>query len=64
MKKYPEIYIDKKADFASIKIAPGVEKKSYMKDGFIVCEDQKGHIIEVQLLNLKSLLSHGKRLAA
>ena len=61
---YPEVYIDKDADFASIKIAPGVESRSYVKDGVVVCEDQKGHIIEIQLLNLKALLSSGKRLAA
>ncbi len=61
---YPEVYIDKEADFASIKIAPGVESRSYVKDRFVVCEDQEGRIIEVQLLNLKSLLSSGKRLAA
>ena len=56
--------MDKNADFASIKIAPGVESRSYVKDGVVVCEDQKGHIIEVQLLNLKALLSSGKRLTA
>jgi hypothetical protein len=61
---YPEVYIDKDADFASIKIAPGVESRSYVKDGVVVCEDRKGHIIEIQLLNLKDLLSSGKRLAA
>ena len=64
VKVHPEVYIDKDADFASIKIAPGVESRSYVKDGVVVCEDQKGHIIEVQFLNLKALLSSGKRLAA
>ena len=62
--QYPEVYIDKEADFASIKIAPGVEDRSYVKGGFVVCEDQKGRIIEIQLLNLKALLSSRKRLAA
>jgi hypothetical protein len=61
---YPEVFIDKDADFASIKVAPGIESRSYEKDGVIVCEDQKGRIIEIQLLNLKSLLSSKKRLAA
>jgi uncharacterized protein YuzE len=62
--EYPEVYIDKDSDFASIKIAPGIESRSYVKDGVVVCEDQKGRIIEIQLLNLKALLSPGKRLAA
>lgn len=61
---YPVVYIDKGADFASIKLAPGVESRSYVKDGVVVCEDQKGRIIEIQLLNLKALLSPKKRLAA
>ena len=61
---YPEVYIDKDADFASIKVAPGIESRSYVKDGVVVCEDRNGRIIEIQLLNLKALLSPGKRLAA
>ena len=64
IKKYPEVYIDKDADFASIKLAPGIEKRSYVKDGMVVCEDQKGRIIEIQLLNLKALLLPKKQLAA
>jgi len=32
-----------------------VEKKSYIKDGMIFCEDAKGRIIEIQILNLSSL---------
>jgi hypothetical protein len=59
---YPEVYIDKDADFASIKIAPGVESRSYVKDGIVVCEDLKGHIIEIQLLNLFSVPSRWWRL--
>src|SRR5207253_1107306 len=53
IKNYPEVYIDQDADFDSIKIGPGVESRSYVKDGIVVCEDQKGHVIEIQLLNLK-----------
>ena len=64
VKEFPEVYVDKDADFASIKIAPGVESRSYIKDGIVVCEDQKGRIIEIQLLNLKNLLSPTKQLAA
>jgi hypothetical protein len=60
VKEFPEVYIDKDADFASIKIAPGVESRSYVKDGMVVCEDQKGRVIEIQLLNLKALLSPRK----
>jgi len=58
------VFIDKDADFASIKIASGVEHRSYLKDGIIVSEDKSGHILEVQLLNLKALLPPAKRLAA
>jgi len=64
LNEYPEVFIDKDADFASIKIAPGIESHSYIKDGIVVCEDQKGHILEIQLLNLKTLLSSKKQLAA
>ncbi len=53
--KFPQVYIDKDADFASIKIAAGNEAKSYMKDGFIFCENSKGQIIEIQVLNLSLL---------
>ncbi|MGE4233982.1 MAG: hypothetical protein AB7F43_11690 [Bacteriovoracia bacterium] len=54
-KQFPEVIVDQLADFASIKLAPGVEAKSYLKDGFIFCEDKKGHIIEIQVLNLSQL---------
>ena len=47
--------VDTEADFASIKIAEGVEKKSYIKDGMVFCEDEEGRIIEIQILNLSSL---------
>jgi uncharacterized protein YuzE len=63
VKQFPEVYIDKDADFASIKIAPGIESRSYVKDGIVVCEDAKGRIIEIQLLNLKAILS-SRKLAA
>ena len=32
--EYPNVYVDRDADFASIKLAPGVEAKSYVRDGF------------------------------
>lgn len=53
--QFPQVYVDKESDFASIKIAPGIEAKSYQKNGFIFCEDKKGNIIEVQVLNLSEL---------
>jgi hypothetical protein len=53
--KFPLITVDKENDFASIKIAKGVEHKSYQKDGFIFCEDKSGRVIEVQVLNLSKL---------
>jgi len=51
----PEVYVDQDSDFASIKIAPGIESKSYVKDGIVFCEDSKGKIIEIQVLNLSEL---------
>lgn len=49
---FPKIFLDRDADFASIKIKPGVEAKSYLKDGVVVCEDSKGNVIEIQILNV------------
>lgn len=60
--QYPLIHIDHDSDFASIKIAPGIEAKSYERDGMLVGEDKKGHVLEVVLLNLSELLhSTGKK---
>ena len=52
---FPKILIDKENDFASIKIAKGIESRSYEQDGFIFCEDKSGRIIEIQVLNLSKL---------
>ncbi len=52
---FPQIWVDKELDFASVKIAKGTEAKSYEKDGFIFCEDKSGRIIEIQVLNLSLL---------
>jgi hypothetical protein len=60
----PEIFIDYSADFASIKLAPGVESRSYLKDGFLFCEDKNGKIIEIQVLNLSELAKRKPRQAA
>ena len=62
--QYPLIYIDKDADFASVKIAPGVESRSYVKDGFVFCENQDGQIIEIQILNISKLRPQKKKHAA
>ena len=55
MKSKPEIFLDKDNDFASIRLADGIEAKSYEKDGFVFLEDSKGKIIEIQILNLSRL---------
>ena len=52
---FPKVFIDKENDFAAIKIAKGVEHKSYEQDGFIFCEDKAGRVIEIQVLNLSKL---------
>ncbi len=59
--EFPVIHIDRDSDFASIKIAKGTEAKSYVKDGFVFCEDAKGRVIEVQILNLSDLKNGKKR---
>ncbi len=52
---FPKVFIDKENDFAAIKIAKGIEHRSYEQDGFIFCEDKAGRIIEIQVLNLSKL---------
>ena len=59
-KAYPEIYVDEENDFASIKLQPGVEAKSYLKDGFVFCENEAGEVIEVQILNLSQIKGKAK----
>lgn len=61
--KKPEIFLDKENDFASIRLADGIEAKSYLKDGFIFSEDAKGRVIEIQILNLSLLAKAIKRTA-
>ena len=50
--QFPVVLIDKDSDFASIKLAPGIEAKSYLKDGVLFSEDAKGRVIELQILNV------------
>jgi len=52
---FPQVFVDRDADFASIKLASGVEARSYERDGFVFCEDRRGRVIEVQVLNLSDL---------
>lgn len=60
IKNNPSVFIDPDLDFVSIKIAEGIETRSYLKDGFIFCEDKKGKIIEIQILNLSQLKAQKK----
>lgn len=63
VRKSPEVFLDKENDFASIRLAPGVEAKSYEKDGFVFLEDGKGRVIEIQILNLSRLAEALKHIA-
>jgi hypothetical protein len=60
----PEVFVDHHSDFASIKLAKGIEAKSYLKDGFVFCEDKAGRIIEIQVLNLSPLGKKNSETAA
>ncbi len=52
---FPQVMIDRDSDFASIKIAPGIEAESFVKDGIAFCTNKLGEIIEIQILNLSKL---------
>jgi len=54
---FPEIFVDHTSDFASIKIRPGIESKSYIKDGIVISEDKNGDVIEIQILNISAFNS-------
>lgn len=58
--QFPIVSLDEDSDFASIKLAPGIEAKSYLKDGIIFSENAKGQVIELQILNL-SLTTSSRR---
>lgn len=49
---FPIVSIDRDSDFASIKLCPGIEAKSYLRDGILFSEDASGRVIELQILNL------------
>ena len=59
----PQVLIDHDADFAAIKIAPGIEAKSYIVDGILFSENKSGKIIEIQVLNLSRLKKSSKAVA-
>ena len=58
---YPEVYVDPDADFAAVKLAPGIEARSYVKDGVLFSEDKRGRVIEIQFLNLSGVGKAGRR---
>lgn len=62
-KAYPDVYVDEENDFASIKLQSGVEAKSYLKDGFVFCENKDGEVIEIQVLNLSQIKANTHRSA-
>ena len=51
--QFPVVSIDEEFDFASIKLAPGIEARSYLKDGVLFSEDAEGRVIELQIINVK-----------
>lgn len=59
--EFPNVYVDRENDFATIRLAPGIESKAYKKGGFIFCEDRRGKIIEIQLLSLKGLSKKSRK---
>jgi hypothetical protein len=50
--KFPAVFVDRDADFESIRLGPGVEANCYLKDGIVFSEDAKGRVIEIQIVNL------------
>ena len=48
---YPKIVVDKDNNFLSIKLKAGVEVKSYLKKGVLFSENEKGEVIELQVVN-------------
>jgi hypothetical protein len=54
-KDYPKVSIDSEFGIAAITLAPGIEAKSYVQDGFLFSENADGEIIEIQILNVSSM---------
>lgn len=54
---YPQFFRDTEHDFLSIKLAPGVEARSYVKDGCVISEDAEGPVIEIQVLSVSNFSS-------
>lgn len=59
--EFPMVSADSGTGFAVIKLAPGIESMSYLKDGVLFSEDAKGRVIELQILNVDSLPPPRKR---
>lgn len=55
--KFPVIQNDEENDFTSIRLADGLEKKSFEKDGFVFLGDAKGKTVEIQILNRKNKIT-------
>ena len=50
--EFPMVSVDSGTGFAAIKLAPGIEAKSYLKDGVLFSEDANGRVIELQILDV------------
>ncbi len=51
-KEFPFVFVDKESDFLSIRVANGIEARTFVRDGIVFSLDKSGKIIEVQILNL------------
>ncbi len=51
---FPQFFRDTEHDFLSIKLAPGIETRSYVKDGCVISEDEDGRVIEIQVLSVSN----------
>jgi hypothetical protein len=47
---YPKVYQDKENNYISIKLKEGIETHSYLKKGILFLENEKGEVIEVQVM--------------
>lgn|GEM_PF-4250944 len=59
---YPQFFRDLEHDFLAIKLAPGIESRSYVKDGCVISEDADGKVLEIQVLSVSNF-SSGSRSA-
>lgn len=54
---YPQFFRDSEHDFLAIKLAAGIESRSYIKDGCVISEDADGKVLEIQVLSVSSFAS-------